>query len=79
MKPTIAELQTAVNAETTVENSVSVMLEGLATRIALLKTAGTDPATASDIDALVVDLNNSRSTLAACVVANAGKPIPAAA
>lgn len=66
----LADLQTAVAAEATVEQSAITLLNGLTAQIAALKTTQTDPATAAAIDALVTQVNSNSASLSGAVTAN---------
>lgn len=70
MAQTLADLQAAVAAETTIDASAVTLLGGLSAQIAALKSAGTDPATAAAIDALATQVTTDTSSLSAAVTAN---------
>lgn len=67
---TLADLQAAVAADTTVEQSAVTLLTGLSVQIAALKTTQTDPATGAAIDALVTQVKSNSSNLADAVTTN---------
>ena len=66
----LSALTQAVNDEVTVDSSVLTLINGLAARIAALKTAQTDPATQTAINSLVSQLQAEKAKLAAAVTAN---------
>lgn len=65
---TIQDVQAAVAAESTVIDSVEVLLTELTAKIGALPT--TDPATQAAIDGLVADVTAKSAELAAAVTAN---------
>lgn len=70
----IASLETAVNEETSVDESVVALLTNLTAMVADLKSNQTDPATAARIDALVAQVQANKTKLSEAVTANTPAP-----
>jgi hypothetical protein len=66
----LAQLQTAVAAETTVNQSAVTLIQGLAAQIAALAAQTTDTTTATALNALFAQLGTDTTNLATAVTAN---------
>lgn len=66
----LAQVQTAVAAETTVNQSAVTLIQGLAAQIAALAAGTTDTTTAAALNALATQLGTDTTNLVTAVTAN---------
>jgi hypothetical protein len=66
----LQDLQAAVAAEQTVEKSVITLLQNLAVQLSALEANESGMVAASDVEAVVTNINANAATLAAAVTAN---------
>ena len=65
------------DADATVEQSAITLIQGIATQLAALIANGATLVAASDVEAVVSQLNTNAAALAAAVTANTPAPTPA--
>ena len=73
---TLADLQAAVAADTSAENSAITLITGLAAQIQTLINASSGSVSAADLQPVVDSINANATALAAAVTANTPAPAP---